>query len=185
MKYLEIDQSFEDIQKITTKQFTRIINEAIQKRAFKYLLQKRGSKGIEINYTCLKMADYLLPNDSGLTITDQRYIFSMRNRMISLPSNFSSNVTHCISCNDVENMQHIYSCKKWNIIEEEISYVIVFTDQIRKYKKVYERFKNNHENREKYIMEKENRSEKGEETGTHVILNGDPLSSKLEYSNGL
>ena len=71
----------------------------------------------------------------------------MRNRMISLPSNFSSNVTHCISCNDVENMQHIYSCKKWNIIEEEISYEIVFTDQIRKYKKVYERFKNNHENR--------------------------------------
>ena len=53
------------------------------------------------------MADYLLPNDSGLTITDQRYIFSMRNRMISLPSNFSSNVTHCISCNDVEYMQHI------------------------------------------------------------------------------
>ena len=57
-------------------------------------------------------------------------------------------------------------------------YEIVFTDQIRVYRKVYERFKNNHENREKYIMEKENRSVKGKETGTHVILNGDPLSSK-------
>ena len=41
LKYLEIDKSFEDIQKITTKQFTRIINEAILKRAFNYLLQKK------------------------------------------------------------------------------------------------------------------------------------------------
>ena len=57
-------------------------------------------------------------------------------------------------------MQHIYSCKKWNITEEETSYEIVFTDQILKYRKVYERFKNNHESREKYVIEKENRSEK-------------------------
>ena len=181
LNYLEIDQSFEDIKKITKKQFTGILNEAIQKRAFNYLLQKRGSKGIEIEYTCLKMADYLLPNDSGLTITEQRYIFAMRNRMISLPLNFSSNVIQCISCDDVENMQHLYSCKKWNNNEEDISYKIVFTDEVRKFRIIYERFKTNHEKRERYT-EKENRID--EETGTHVILNGDPLSSMSEYSNG-
>ena len=135
------------------------------------------------------MADYLLPNDSGLSIADQRYIFGMRNRKISLPSNLSSsqNVTLCISCSNIENMQHIYACSFWNIEEEEISYEMIFTDQIRKQKKVYERFKNSYENREKYKTESENKCEKDkvEENGNHVILNGDPLSSELEYSNGM
>ena len=53
----------------------------------------------------------------------------------------------------------------------ETNYEIVF-------RKVSKRFKNNQENRETYRME--NRNEKGEETGTLVILNGDPLSSKLD-----
>lgn len=48
---------------------------------------RRGSKGIEIEYSSLKMADYLLPNDD-LTITEQRRIFSIRNRMINIENNF-------------------------------------------------------------------------------------------------
>ena len=32
------------------------------KKAFAYLLSKRGSKGQEISYSELKMADYLMPN---------------------------------------------------------------------------------------------------------------------------
>ena len=47
-----------------------------------YLLLKRGSKGNEINYSCIKMAEYLLPNDEGLSISDQRYIFSIRNSLV-------------------------------------------------------------------------------------------------------
>ena len=52
---------------------------------------KRGSKGIEINYSKIEMAEYLMPNDEQLTIEGQRYIFSMRNRMVYVPVNFPKN----------------------------------------------------------------------------------------------
>ena len=48
---------------------------------------RKGRKGIEVNYSSLKMAEYLLPNDE-LSITEKRYIFSMCNRMINKENNF-------------------------------------------------------------------------------------------------
>ena len=50
--------------------------------------EKRGSKGQEIAHTYLTMSDYLMPNNSEITGTEQSYIFSVRNRMINLPDNF-------------------------------------------------------------------------------------------------
>ena len=64
--YLNIKLTLEELKNITLKKFTRTLNTAISKKAFEYLLLKRGSKGSEISYTCLKMADYLLPSDSAL-----------------------------------------------------------------------------------------------------------------------
>ena len=74
-------------------------------------------------YTCLKMADYLMPNSSGLTVTEQRYIFSVRNRMIYLPENFplQQKTMNC-ACGDVEDMMHVYTCRYWNTEKEEIEY---------------------------------------------------------------
>ena len=46
------------------------------------MLNKRGSKGKEMQYSSLKMAEYLLPQNENLSITDQQYIFSIRNRMV-------------------------------------------------------------------------------------------------------
>ena len=48
----------------------------------------RGSKGIEMVYNEIKMADYLMPNREIITIEDKRYIFAIRNRMIQIPTNF-------------------------------------------------------------------------------------------------
>ena len=69
MKYradLNRKKTLEEIKNIPLKKFTRTRHIAISKKAFEYLLLKRGSKGSEISYTCLKMADYLLPSDSAL-----------------------------------------------------------------------------------------------------------------------
>ena len=49
---------------------------------------KRGSKGSEIIYTDLEMADYLHPSNNYLTIDQKRKMFSVRNRMIKIESNF-------------------------------------------------------------------------------------------------
>ena len=69
-------------------QLTKLINEAIEIKTLEYLLKLRGSKGSEIEYKEIKMADYLMPNEENLTISDKRYIFAIRNRMIQIPNNF-------------------------------------------------------------------------------------------------
>ena len=88
LEFLKIKMTLEEIKNVSLNRFRNILKEAIAERAFQYLIEKRGKKGQEISYTCLKMAEYLMPNSSGLTVTEQRYIFGVRNRMFFLPANF-------------------------------------------------------------------------------------------------
>ena len=78
----------EEIRIMKRNYFIKVINKAIHKKALEYLQNMRGNKGREIEYNEIKMADYLMPNCEGLSISDKRYIFSMRNRMIQIPTNF-------------------------------------------------------------------------------------------------
>ena len=55
---------------------------------FNYLMNKRGSKGKEIEYDKIGMAQYLQPNNQ-LEVKEQRKIFEIRNRMTNIPNNFS------------------------------------------------------------------------------------------------
>ena len=58
------------------------------------------------------MADYLTPSDKELLITDKKYIFAIRNRMIEIPTNFPSknrnNDENCRKCGDIETMKPLY-----------------------------------------------------------------------------
>ena len=112
LRDLKINLSLEEIRDMTKKQFNIILKESISKRAFEYLIAKRGIKGQEIHYSELKMADYLQPGYENLTITEQRSIFSIRNRMIDIPGNFSSrnNIEKC-RCGKEEFMEHLYTCE--------------------------------------------------------------------------
>ena len=57
----QIKLTFEEIQSLSNIKFNRMIKEAIKVKAFEYLTKKRGSKGLEIEYFELKMAEYLMP----------------------------------------------------------------------------------------------------------------------------
>ena len=48
---------------MTKKSFGRIVKQKCMEAAYTYLKQKQenGSKGVEIKYTGLQMAEYLLP----------------------------------------------------------------------------------------------------------------------------
>ena len=61
LRDLKINLSLEEIRDMTKKQFNMILKESISRRAFEYLMAKRGVKGKEIYYSELKMADYLQP----------------------------------------------------------------------------------------------------------------------------
>ena len=82
LQYLNINLKIEEIKAINV--FRKILQESIRAKALQYLLEKRGSKGSEIRYSSLKIAEYLSPNYENLSIEDQRYIFAIRNRMIRI-----------------------------------------------------------------------------------------------------
>ena len=109
LQQLEIHLSFEEIKKMSAPKFKRIVCIQIREEAFRYLKSKRGEKGNEIIYQDIEMAEYLLP-DNCLTIENKRQLFSIRNRMINISSNFSTNKKNksvCF-CGTNEDMKHIY-----------------------------------------------------------------------------
>ena len=136
-------------------------------KCFHYLMGKRGKKGMEIEYSSIRMAEYLLPNDV-LSISEQRYVFSIRNRMVKIENNFPGNMNDkstCL-CGQIEDMKHIYSCKIYNTENEneDENFEKIFENDVRKVKKIYEKFKK--------ILEKREQEEKNK---SPRILNVDPL----------
>ena len=96
------------------------------------------------------MADYLLPNSSGLTIGEKQEIFAIRNRMTNIPENFKSKmeVNKCV-CGQTEQMAHIYECINLNNKKVTMKYENIYTDNVENLKIVFKRFRKNMEEREK------------------------------------
>ena len=92
IEYLEVGLPYIDLGKIGKKKLNTILNSNINRKALIYLLEMRKSKGKEIEYHTIEMAPYLKPNDHGLTISEKKELFSLRNRMINIPWNFKQKV---------------------------------------------------------------------------------------------
>ena len=171
LKEININMSIKDIMEMTTKRYREMIKTKCNKLAFKYLMNKRGTKGKEIVYRKVQMSQYLLPN-TQLEIQDQKKIFEIRNRMTNISENFSKqnqNEIKCI-CGERESMKHIYYCKELNNIEPKVEYENIFEGNTKNMKIILNRFEQN--------MKKRNEH-------NHVILNCDPPSSvSLEVGNG-
>ena len=108
---------------------------------------------MEIEYSSLRMAEYLLPNKS-LSILGQRYFILITNRMIKMENR------------QIEDMKHIHSCKIYDTENENEgeNFEKIFENDVRKIKKIYEKFKKISEKREQT-----------ENTKSPRILNVDPL----------
>ena len=95
--------------------------------------------------------------------------------MTNIPSNYISkkaNTSKCI-CGKIEDIEHIYNCKKLNTKEPKVEYEKINGDNLKEIKYIQERIKQN-------MKERENKKEIYQE-----ILYCDPLLSvKMDCSNG-
>ena len=82
---LEIDDTFEEIRKMSIIQFKNLLKKKISEIALKYLLKKKVSKGKEIEYSCIEMAEYLLPYNDEFNIEEKQRMYGTRNRMVDIP----------------------------------------------------------------------------------------------------
>ena len=180
LKYLQFEESLEEIKEMSDYKYKRILKDRTKKAAYEYLTGKQRSKGGDIQYSDIQMAEYLSPF-CKLTNEIKRDIFAMRNSMTNIPANFSSNKTKfkCYGCQSDENMKHIYKCKELNSEKPESEYENVYTNDVQKIQTVYKRFDDNMKKRENLMKELENE----EKMVPQVIQSCDPLYS-IVYSNG-
>ena len=117
MEYLHVGNSVIDYRTIGKKQLTSILNSNISKKALSYLLEMRKSKGKEIKYESIQMAQYLKPNNLGLTISEKKEMFAYRNKMNKISWNYKSKQGNnmCLTkCGIIETNEHIYNCEIFN-----------------------------------------------------------------------
>jgi hypothetical protein len=156
LRELDVQNSLEEIKQMSPYQFKKMLKEKVRQAALQYLTDKRGSKGAEINYQELQMADYLQPI-ADLSIDVKRKIFEVRNKMTRIPANFSSRKTifKCV-CGEQEDMSHVYSCTVLNSDKPVTQYEEIYSNNIEKIKEVYKRFENNINEREQIMNKNEN-----------------------------
>ena len=150
-------------------------------------MKKQGSKGGEIEYQELQMADYLLPYDKGLSISEKQEIFQIRNRMTNIPANFSSDKEKfkCV-CGQPENMVHVYTCEKFNSEKVNRTYENIYLNDVKVIEEIYRRFKNNMNKREIILEQKleETKNSEKQNEPPNVIFPRDPLFPVPCIDNG-
>ena len=94
---MNIELTWNEIRTMSKESFRKLLKSKISEISLKYLLNKRSSKGKEIQYARLEMADYLMPYNKKLSIEEKRQLFSIRNRMLEIGNNFGKG-EKCIFC---------------------------------------------------------------------------------------
>ena len=157
LRQLGITESLDEIQKMTKTKFNKILKIKSKESALRYLNEKKGKKGKEISYHNIEMAEYLLPYNK-MSISQKRKIFEIRNKMVDIPDNFSSDSieTVCI-CGEREIMSHIYYC---NILSEnkneKVLYEKIYDGNLVQQIEVCKRFEENLKVRERIKNQFEN-----------------------------
>ena len=152
LEKLDLKLTFEDIKTIKKSEFKQILKEKTREAALFYLLDKQGKKGKENEYPCLEMAEYLLPMNNKITIEQKCEMFAVKNSMINIPANFSSQSEIKCGCGANEDMAHIYECEKYNLVSPEIPFEKTYNGNLKQQLAVYNKFAQNWKTRNDLIQ---------------------------------
>ena len=171
LNQLKISQSFDEIRTMSKYKFSKLLKQRTKENALQYLTGKQKSKGSEIKYSDIEMAEYLHPINSELTIEQKQKMFSVRNRMVEIAENFpGKEISDICYCGKSESMSHIYYCEKLNNNEpQHLKYEEIFEGKLIDQITVFKKFEQNLERREKKM---------------DLNTPCDPMRSAILYSNG-
>ena len=114
------------------------------------------------------MSEYLLPNEIIFSNEIKRKYLLCKIRWLTSQTTFPKKKEWKCQCGDIENMEHVNSCKILNPEETEINFEEIYSENVKQISEVHRRFQ--------ILNEIEERQK------PHVILPQDPLYSI--YSNG-
>ena len=122
LETLKLNQNDDEIKEFSIYSYKKIVNSAIQKEAFNYLIRLKNShsKVKHINYAKLEMQDYLMP--STFTADVARFAFLCRTRMVNVGANYKEggkikNPTCpvCKSPTEYDSQLHLMLCQTLNV----------------------------------------------------------------------
>ena len=130
---LSIELEVEEIKSMKKHFYKKIVKEAVQKEAFLYLQKgKEGrnsenAKGKKITYDEFVMAEYLYPNEEGMSIDDKKWLFKCRVEDVNVKANhrWKHDNIMCSSCmkNEIETQKQILFCDSLLGKNKNISYL--------------------------------------------------------------
>ena len=115
MEYIELHISDCDLKVIRKSELKKLLQQKIIHKAFQYLQSLRAKKGSNIYYDKIQMSEYLMPNNSGLSINDKRQMFQIKNGMLVIFENFPSRGLSKLckaGCDRSKTTDHICICTK-------------------------------------------------------------------------
>ena len=123
IKKFELNLTLNKIQGMSPRLFKRLVKRKMTEVAFKELQKKQqgGKKGKLIEYKCLAMADYLLP-EAHLSTENKCQLFSQRTEMNENPFNYGDKIHCSMGCLEEQTNAHLLSCKKTNLKNEALNY---------------------------------------------------------------
>ena len=155
LNYCNIKHSAEEIKKMSQEKFKSIVKEKLQFKVMAYLIliamQSKHSKSERLSYEG-NMKKYL--KDANLSVSEKKFLFKLRSKMLRIKSNFSSAHKNDLSCSlcldkeSIEDENHLVSCpfisRKLNL-DKEVKYGDAFSnsisrqhDAVRVFKKIME-----------------------------------------------
>ena len=139
LKEFGIEENFEEIKLMSKNKFGNILKDKGKTRALKYLIEKQGTKGKDISYSCIQMSEYLHPSNK-LTIEEKRKQFEIRNKMVDIPANFpKTEVDAFCFCGSPEDLKHIYECEIYESEKHTKEYEKIYNGNIFEQTEVYRR----------------------------------------------
>ena len=167
LKLLQLNcYSFDEIKNLSKKSFKKIVNNAILKHSFEYLIHMKNklSKIKNISYNKFTIQNYLTSNK--LSVEQSRFIFLARSRMINVRSNYPTSFKHeqnycqsCLNQTKPDSQQHLYLCdgttNNTQLVNNQLNYEYLLSDDdFTKQYTVGLMLKQNYEIRTKQIQER-------------------------------
>ena len=129
---------------MSQQKFKSIVKEKLQFKVMAYLIsmQNKHTKSERLSYDG-NMKEYL--KDENLSVSEKKFLFKLRSKMLRIKSNFSSafkNNLSCLLCLDKESIEdenHLVNClfiaRKLNL-NQEVKYEDAFLDISRQHEAV-------------------------------------------------
>ena len=153
LEELEIEQKFEEIKQFKKGSLKRTLNVAVSKRALQRLnkIKEKHSKATNLNYSQLKIQNYLKGNRTKISQNMAEIIFSLRSRVTKVKMNYKGsfeNLVCEVSKEEQELQNHILQERKKIIRMKEnsetyINHLKIFSENVNQLIEIAKQFEEN------------------------------------------